>query len=97
MAAAKKKSVSQDSPPAFEAALSELEEITRELEGDGLTLEEALARFEDGVRLMRVCDAHLKNARGRLMELARGVDGEFITEILGESLESFTGGEVIDE
>jgi len=67
------------------------------LERDGLTLEEALNCFEDGVRLMRACDAHLKSARGRLMELARGEDGEFITTILGESLESFTGGEVIDE
>ena len=84
---------SQPDSPTFESALSELEGITRQLERDDLPLEEALASFEEGVRLMRVCDAHLRNVRGRLMELVRGDDGGLITEILGESLESFSGGE----
>jgi exodeoxyribonuclease VII small subunit len=97
--AAKKKNVQTEDggdSPAFEAALSELEGITRELERDDLTLEAALGRFEGGVRLMRVCNGHLRSAKGRLAELARGEDGEFITEILGESLESFAGGENAD-
>jgi len=96
MAAVKKKS-GRAGAQTFEGALSELEGIIGRLEGDDLTLDGALASFEDGVRLMRVCDAHLKNAQGRLMELAAGENGEFITRILGESLESFAGGEVIDE
>jgi len=45
---------------------------------------------------MRACDSHLKNAKGKLRELVKGENGEFITKILGESLESFTGGEQND-
>jgi exodeoxyribonuclease VII small subunit len=94
--AAKKKNEQQAGSPAFETALSELEGITRELERDDLTLEAALDRFEGGVKLIRACDGHLRSAKGRLSELAKGEDGEFIYRILCESLESFTGGEIID-
>jgi exodeoxyribonuclease VII small subunit len=85
----KKKAV----PLTFEGALSELEGITRQLERDDLTLERALASFEEGVGLMRFCEKHLRSARGKLMELATGDGGEFITTVLGENLESFIGGE----
>jgi len=102
MAPAKKKTrqdSSDDKPdaPTFESALSELEGITRQLERDDLSLEDALQSFEEGVRLMRACDAHLRNVRGRLIELVRGEDGGLITEILGDSLESFSGGETGDD
>jgi exodeoxyribonuclease VII small subunit len=78
--------------PTFESALSDLEAVIARLERDGLTLDEALGHFEEGVRLMRFCDARLKSARGQLLELTRGESGEFITAILGDGLESFTGG-----
>jgi exodeoxyribonuclease VII small subunit len=75
--------------PTFESALSGLEAVIDALEGDGLALDAALGHFEEGVRLMRFCDAQLKSARGRLIELSRGEGGRFITEILGDGLESF--------
>jgi exodeoxyribonuclease VII small subunit len=78
--------------PDFEEALSELEGITKRLERGDLALDEALACFENGIGLLRSCDTHLKGARGRLMELTKGESGEFITKVLGESLESFIGG-----
>ncbi|MDR2694115.1 MAG: exodeoxyribonuclease VII small subunit [Chitinispirillales bacterium] len=84
---------SGDSAPTFESALSELESIIERLERDDLTLDSALGYFEEGVRLMRFCDTRLKSARGRLLELTRGEDGEFVTNILGEGLESFTDPE----
>jgi len=80
------------SNPTFEEALDELALIIEQLERDDLTLDNALIHFEDGIRLMRSCDSHLKNAQGRLRELIKGEKGEFITKVLGESLESFTGG-----
>jgi len=82
--------------PTFEEALDELEIIIEQLERDDLTLDSALIHFEDGIRLMRNCETHLKSAKGKLRELIKGEDGEFITKILGESLESFTGGEQND-
>jgi exodeoxyribonuclease VII small subunit len=82
--------------PTFEEALDELAFIIEQLERDDLTLDNALLHFENGIRLMRTCDSHLKNAKGKLRELVKGEDGEFITRVLGESLESFTGGEQND-
>ncbi|MCL2181920.1 MAG: exodeoxyribonuclease VII small subunit [Chitinispirillia bacterium] len=94
MATAKKKpGLDSADSPTFEGALTEIEGIARQLECDDLSLEEMLLRFEDGVRLLRFCDASLRNARGKLLELVEGEDGDFITKILGDSLETFTGGE----
>jgi exodeoxyribonuclease VII small subunit len=81
-----------DQAQTFESALSELEGIIERLERSDLTLDAALGHFEDGVRLMRFCDARLKSAKGRLLELTRGEDGELVTSILGEGIESFTDG-----
>jgi exodeoxyribonuclease VII small subunit len=92
MATAKSKTATDSSAPTFESALSELEGIIERLEGSDLTLDSALGHFEEGVRLMRFCDARLKSAKGRLLELTRGEGGELVTEILGEGLESFTDG-----
>jgi len=92
MATAKNKAAHNPGEPAqtFESALSELEGIIERLERSDLTLDSALGHFEDGVRLMRFCDGRLKSAKGRLLELTRGEDGELVTAILGEGLESFT-------
>lgn len=92
MATAKKKPA-PESPPTFESALSEIEGIARQLESDDLSLEEMLLRFEDGVKLLRFCDARLRDARGKLLELVDGDDGELVAKVLGDSLETFIGGE----
>ena len=93
MANAKKKQTKNHdgAPPAFEDALSDLEAIIMRLEREDLTLEQSLAHFEEGVRLMRHCDGHLKSARGRLIELSKGENGKFVAEVLGEGLEMFSG------
>ncbi|MBD3422309.1 MAG: exodeoxyribonuclease VII small subunit [Chitinivibrionales bacterium] len=77
----------------FEKSLGELESIIEQLERDELTLDEALSCFEKGVELMRRCEGHLKSAEGKLSELLKGENGEFIEKSLGISLQSLTGGE----
>jgi exodeoxyribonuclease VII small subunit len=89
----KKKGAAGADSQTFEGALSEIEGIAVELERDDLSLEDMLTRFEDGVKLLRFCDARLRDARGRLLELTKGEDGELVTKVLGDSLESFTGSE----
>jgi exodeoxyribonuclease VII small subunit len=69
--------------PTFEEALKEMEGIVEQLERDDLVLSDALAHFERGVALMRVCDSHLKNAEGKIRELTKGENGEFIERLLG--------------
>mgnify|MGYP000988059373 CR=1 FL=1 len=46
---------SASSPKSFEAAVSELEAIVQEMESGNLPLEDALARYQRGVGLLRHC------------------------------------------
>ncbi len=76
---------------SFEKALHELEQVIEKLEGQELTLESALEHFEKGISLMRACDTHLKSAEGRLKELLKGENGEFVERVLGITMDTFTG------
>jgi exodeoxyribonuclease VII small subunit len=55
--------------PPFEEALERLETIVEELEAGSLTLEESLARYEEGVRLSRRLSASLDEAEKRIERL----------------------------
>lgn len=61
---------SSTEPIPFERALSELDGILRELEDGTTTLEDALARYERGVSLLRHCYGHLRDAEQRVKLLA---------------------------
>jgi exodeoxyribonuclease VII small subunit len=57
-------------PARFEQALDELEAVLRELEDGSTGLEDALARYERGVALLRYCYGQLKDAEQRVRLLA---------------------------
>jgi exodeoxyribonuclease VII small subunit len=59
--------------PSFEQALASLEQIVRDLEDGRLGLTESLARYEEGVKLLRQCHELLARAERRI-ELLTGVD-----------------------
>lgn len=59
--------------PSFEEAMQRLEEIVGQLEAGQLGLEQALARYEEGVKLLRRCYELLQHAERRI-ELLTGVD-----------------------
>ena len=54
---------------SFEAALRRLEEVVAELEGGRLSLEDSLARFEEGMRLSKLCQEKLKSVELRIEKL----------------------------
>ena len=58
----------------FEAAQKELEEIVQRLESGQASLDEAIALWERGEELYRLCAAKLDSAQGRIDELARRVE-----------------------
>jgi len=60
----------QAPPLRFEQALAELETILRDLEDGTTSLEDALARYERGVGLLRQCYAQLKDAEQKVKLLA---------------------------
>ena len=60
--------------PSFEQALERLETIVDELEGGALSLEDSIARYEEGVRLSRQLGRTLDEAEKRIERLV-GDDG----------------------
>jgi exodeoxyribonuclease VII small subunit len=60
--------------PGFEDAQRELEEIVHRLESGQASLDEAIALWERGEELYRLCAAKLDSAQGRIDELARRVE-----------------------
>jgi exodeoxyribonuclease VII small subunit len=61
--------------PNFEQSLARLDEIVHLLEEGELGLDEALARYEEGVKLLRQSYELLERAERRI-ELLSGVDAE---------------------
>jgi exodeoxyribonuclease VII small subunit len=61
----------------FEAALERLSEIAERLEGDGMELDESLALFEEGVRLLRFAETVLSGADDRVRLLLEDAGGGF--------------------
>ncbi|HLB71073.1 MAG: exodeoxyribonuclease VII small subunit [Candidatus Methanoperedens sp.] len=54
---------------SFEEKLQELESIVEKLENGQLSLDESIDLFEKGIKLVRECDANLKNARMKVEKL----------------------------
>lgn len=63
-------STSDAAPVRFEDALAELDLILRELEDGTTNLEDALARYERGIGLLRQCYGQLQNAEQKIRSLA---------------------------
>jgi exodeoxyribonuclease VII small subunit len=59
----------------FEQALAELEQAVHDLEEGRIGLAESLARYEQGVRLLKLCHGMLESAERRI-EVLLGVDAE---------------------
>lgn len=62
--------------PTFEEALNELESIVKLMEEGNLGLDEALANFEKGIALARICAKKLAQAEKKIDILLCSEDGE---------------------
>jgi exodeoxyribonuclease VII small subunit len=61
----------ETSEMTFEAALERLEHIVGQMESSKLPLEELLVRYEEGTRLIAVCNQRLEAAEHRIETLSR--------------------------
>lgn len=61
----------------FEEALKKLEKIVEDLERGGLSLDEALKKYQEGIELSRACAQRLENAKKKIDVLAKNKKGEF--------------------
>ena len=66
--------MTQPKPATFEEAQRELERIVSELESGRASLEDAIALWERGDELYKLCLAKLDSAEGTIEELGRRVE-----------------------
>ncbi len=74
--------MADDKPLNLEKSLQDLEALIDELESGELPLEQAMQKFEEGIKLTRSCQAALKDAEQRVEILLKSAGGE-------EALEAF--------
>jgi exodeoxyribonuclease VII small subunit len=67
----------------FEDALTRLEAIVTELEGDQLDLGRALELFQEGIDCMRFAAGELTQAEAQVQRLVEHADGSFELTDLG--------------
>ena len=72
-----------ESPPSFEVALAELEEIIATMEGGQLPLGESLAAYKRGATLLQYCQSALKDAQQQVQMLEKGVLKTFDADAAG--------------
>jgi exodeoxyribonuclease VII small subunit len=60
----------------FEEAVTRLEEIVQQLEGETVSLEESLKLFEEGTNLTKLCREELTVAESTIKILSRNSEGE---------------------
>ena len=68
----------------FENALKKLEEIVSHLETGDVPLEESLAKYEEGVKLVRLCQKKLEQAKKKIEILVKTADGRIKVEDFAE-------------
>jgi exodeoxyribonuclease VII small subunit len=61
---------------SFEVAIERLESIVGQMESDKMPLEELLVRYEEGIKLVKVCEEKLGAAEKRIELLTRDAAGK---------------------
>jgi len=60
----------------FEGAMNRLEEIVEEMESGKMMLEELILRYEEGMKLVKVCQERLASAEQRIEIITRNNAGK---------------------
>jgi len=71
---ADKKPASASGKESFEAELARLEQLVESLESGTVSLDELVAKYEEGVRLLKSCQKSLEAAELRIEQLGKRAD-----------------------
>ena len=69
----------------FEDALKKLEKIVADLEDGSLSLDDALGRYEEGIKLSKLCAKKLELAKKKVEILMKSEDGSVELKPFDES------------
>ncbi|HSV64020.1 MAG TPA: exodeoxyribonuclease VII small subunit [Chthoniobacterales bacterium] len=64
----------------FEAAMDRLEEIVEQMESGKMMLEELIGRYEEGMKLVKICQERLANAEQRIEIITRNHAGKAVVK-----------------
>jgi exodeoxyribonuclease VII small subunit len=62
--------------PPFEEALQTLENVVEAMESEDLPLETLLAKYEEGAKLVKICQEKLAEAEVKIQQLEKNAAGE---------------------
>lgn len=66
--------------PTFEESLKRLEAIAREIEEGKIGLEESIAKYEEGMKLVKQCREILTDAEQKIRKLQPTAEGDLASE-----------------
>ena len=86
MPAKAKKTVRKSEEISFEDAAEKLEFIVEAMESDDLPLEKLLVQYEEGAKMLKICEGKLEKAGKRITQLEKSLDGDLSSKpvVLGE-------------
>jgi len=65
-----------DADITFETAVEKLESIVEAMESEELPLEKLLVQYEEGTKLVKLCESKLQAAEKRITQLEENLEGE---------------------
>ena len=77
--------------PNFEKELEKLEQIVEALEEGGLSLDESLKRFEEGIKLALRCEKALSAAEKKIEVLTKNAEGKIEAQPFGDAADTEEG------
>src|ERR1700756_5136778 len=80
----------------FEKAMSRLEAIVEQMESGKLPLEDLIVRYEEGMKLVRVCQERLTSAEKKIEIIARNSGGKPVVKDFESAAESNKDDEKAD-
>jgi exodeoxyribonuclease VII small subunit len=81
----------------FEAAMDRLEKIVEQMESGKLPLEDLIVRYEEGMKLVKVCQERLANAEQKIEMIARDSAGKMTVKQFEPTQETTAPAAVADE
>ena len=66
----------REAEPNFEGAMDRLEEIVEQMESGKMILEELIVRYEEGMKLVKICQERLASAEQRIEIITRNNAGK---------------------
>jgi len=81
----------------FEGAMDRLEKIVEQMESGKLPLEDLIVRYEEGMKLVKVCQERLANAEQKIEIIARNNAGKSVVKKFEPAQEAAATNKKIEE